>query len=828
MVAQYVDVKKFRDFLGVDLKSTDVKRGSQFASGGQNADFTVNNSLNKRRGYQYRANTGFNAGLVEYAKVDTLGVPAPELISIGDTLRKLTASSLDISYTGAVEGRVEFILQSTTSTFVLRLVEDNVEKLSLDCGDGVASVVTIAAVITALGTVSNWSAVTTGDDTQPAGFLEIKREQIVEAGTPLTMAYEYFTDINSGNVSMTANTSNLGDDTYENASFVNLNNVLYVSNSTDGLFKYDGQTFYKSGMPRGSIDSVAVGAAGALTGTYLYATTYLQIDAAGQVIEGNISETSASVTPAGDDVNVTLDNILSASGFNTNAGIVAGAQVTVNIITVDDGSGGSHTFKVGDTAFFFDSVTGDYITRSITAVGATTITVDGAGVTVADNAVISNNLRIAIYRTVDAGVTKFLVTEIPNDPFTATQVYVDSTLDASLGATFVTPRFGHDLPPAGQYLSTYRNLLIIAGSQADPSRFYWSDSDGPEYFPAASHAADINTKIGDVIRGVGVNNDQLCLFKAQSIFVGAGDFANLNFIVDQLTSGDLGCVSHASIQEVREGVLYFLTSRGPYQIVGGQLPSPVGPTVSDSGQQFSRIESYFTDLTQDAEFLPKLRRSIGINWPEQAKYLLFVPTEDASSGGDANANSTVWVFDYSRGAWLPEWKNINAAGGLAIHESQVYWASRSSQDLIAKFLNTNDEYDFADHTEAVEWIYQDNWEHLGFPNIKKKFLRLVMMVLDEIESAEWVLTVEMGVEFSKDIVWASLDIPFGDSGSIGWGDGAWGEFAWGEPVPITKKIKLRANKTKALRIVYKNNQLHKNVLITGWELQVATPYTEVR
>jgi hypothetical protein len=828
MVA-YVTVPKFRDFLGVDLKSTDIKRGRQFASGGQNVDFTTNNSINKRRGYQHRAVTGYNAGLVEYSKVDTLGVPDPELISIGDTLRKLVTSTLDVSYSGAVEGRVEFILQSTTSTFVFRAIEDNVEKLSYDCGDGLNTVVPISDLIAAIGTVSNFSASTTGDDTQPAAFLEIKREQIVEAGTPLEMSFEYFTDINSGNVTMAGNTSNQGTATYENASFVNLNNVLYITNATDGLFKYDAQTFYKAGMPRGSISSAAVGAAGSLTGSYVYGATYLQIDNQGQVVEGNISEDSSTVVPAAQVIDVTLNNILSASGFNTNAGIVAGAQVTVNTLTLDDGSGGSHTFKQGDTAFFFDSVSGDYITRSITAVAGTTITIDGAAVTVADNAVISNNLRIAIYRTVDSGVTKFLVAEIPNDPFTATQVYSDDLADASLGATYITPRFGHDEPPKCQYITTYRNLLILAGSSSDPSRFYWSDLDGPEFFPTSSHAGDVNTKIGDTIRGLGVNNDQLCVFKDQSIFVGAGDFGNLNFVVDQLTSGDLGCVSHASIQEVREGVLYFLTSRGPYQIVGGQLPSPVGPTVSDSGQVFSRIESFFTDLNQRADFLPRLRRSLAINWPEQAKYVLFVPSEDSTTSSDANENSTVWVFDYSRGAWLPKWTNINGAGGMAVHDSQVYWSSKdSTQDTVSKFLDTYDEYDFADHTTAVDFIYQDSWEHLGEPNIKKKFLRLVMMVLDEIESASWDLTVEMGVEFSKDIVWANLVVPFGDSSSLGWGNSPWGEFAWGEPINISKRLKLKSNKTKALRVSFKNNDLHKNILLTGWEIEVAPTYSELR
>jgi hypothetical protein len=505
-----------------------------------------------------------------------------------------------------------------------------------------------------------------------------------------------------------------------------------------------------------------------------------------------------------------------------------GLQSGVNTISVDDGSGGEHSLQVGDTAYFYDGVTSAYVERAVTARTTTTITIAGSPVDVADNDVISNNLRIAIYRTVDSGVSKFFVVEIPNNPYAATRIYVDTTVDANLGAIFVRPRYAHDEPPKCQYLTTYRNLLFAAGSKTEPSRVFWSDSDGPEYFPAASHATDAKTKIGDIISGLGVNNDQILTFKEQSIFVGAGDFANLNFVFDQLTSGDLGCVSHGSIQEVREGVLYFLTSRGPYQIVGGQLPSPVGPTISDAGQQFSRIESFFTDINQDSDILPRLKRSVAINWPNQAKYILFIPSEDGDGTANANANSTVWVFDYSRGAWLPKWTNINSAAGLAIHGDKVYWTARSTNTLTAKFLDSDDEYDFADHTTAVDFVYEDSWEHLGEPNIDKKFLRLVILLLDDIESVSWDLTVEMGVDFYKDVTWANLTIPFGEADSEGWGLGSWGEFPWGDPVLSTKDIKLKSNKTKALRVIFKNNQLHKNVLLTGWELEIAAPYRGIK
>jgi len=828
MVAQYINVKKFRDFLGVDLKSTDIKRGPQFASGGQNVDFTIKNSINKRRGYQYKASNGLNAGLAVYAKVDVTGIPAPELISIGAGLKKLTIDTLELVYSGFVEARVKFSLVSSSSTFVLTLFEDNIEKLSFDCGDGVTSIVSIADLMTAINALGSFSVSTTGDTSQPAAFLGITRDTTLVIGTPFSIELEYFADVNNGSITMGANISEQGKASFENPAFVNLNNVLYITNRIDGLFKYDGQTFYRAGMPIGVTPTLALGGGGPLTGSYIYAATYIQIDAQGQVIEGNISPDSAAIVPAAQSVNVTLTNILVASGFNTNGALANGAQSTVNTITVDDGSGGEHSLQIGDTAYFFDGVTSLYVTREITARSTTTITVAGDPVTVADNAVISNNLRIAIYRTVASGVAKFFIAEVPNDSYNTTQVYSDTTTDLLVGATFIAPKFRHDEPPKIQYLTTYRNLLIGAGSEADSSRIYWSDSDGPEYFPLSSHAIDINTKIGDVVTGLGVNNDQLVMFKEQSIFVGAGDFANLNFVVDQLTSGDLGCVAHGSIQEVREGVLYFLTSRGPYQLIGGQLPTPVGPTVGESGNQFSRIESFFTDLTQDADVLPKLKRSIAINWTEQAKYVLFIPSEDGDGTSAANANSVIWVFDYSRGAWLPNWTNINASGGLAFFDDKVYWTARTTANLTARFLNTDDELDFADHTIAVDFVYEDSWEHLGEPNIKKKFLRLVMMVLDDIESASWNLTVDQGVDFQNNLTLASLTVPFGDSESLGWGNSPWGEFAWGEPLNISKKLKLKHNATKAMRIIFKNNELHKNILLTGWEIQVAAPYKEVR
>ena len=149
------------------------------------------------------------------------------------------------------------------------------------------------------------------------------------------------------------------------------------------------------------------------------------------------SDAVSITTSITEDINVTVDYIDDSTGYNTDCAIVAGAQTGVTQITVDDGAGGSHTMQVGQTAYFFDSSSSAFVEREITAVDSTTITIDGANVNVSDNEVISNNLRVNIYRTASGGTLFKLVTSLANDSFETTAAYRDGTADASLGATFL-------------------------------------------------------------------------------------------------------------------------------------------------------------------------------------------------------------------------------------------------------------------------------------------------------------------------------------------------------------------------------------------------------
>ena len=193
---------------------------------------------------------------------------------------------------------------------------------------------------------------------------------------------------------------------------------------------------YRAGMPLpATAATLSLGGTGITDTAIKYIYLYKQIDNRGNEVLGVESDPSASVSPANQTITGTFSNIVASQEFNTGCAIVNGVQAGTSIITVD----AAHTFKIGDTAYFYDTATSAYVERPITATGATTITISGGVVSVADNAVISNNLRIVIYRSTASGNLYYKVAEIPNNSFSATQTYADSLAIASLGTQYVAP-----------------------------------------------------------------------------------------------------------------------------------------------------------------------------------------------------------------------------------------------------------------------------------------------------------------------------------------------------------------------------------------------------
>jgi len=826
--------KRFYNHKGLDLKSSDLIRPAEYASGMLNAEYSDGGAIKKRVGYQAHApSTGFS-GMWTYQKVDVdTGLQAPEVLCVDDNLNLLTDTVFTITYSGADPTcELSIFLDSTTQRYKAQILEGSTTVLDFDLGVGFdeTTPVTLADLKTAIDAITNFSASITGVTTSPAAFLETLRLFDLTTG-PYSGVVGTWSQIYSPTSSpFSAHFATRNDDDFENVSTIQINNVIYFSNGIDEVYKYDGQTFYRAGMPTPASFTATLVGAGSITGSnYIHKVQYFQIDAVGNFIEGNLTQTTAQ-NAAAQNFSIGVPNIVAASGFNTNCAIVNGLQSGVNTITVDNGSGGAHTLQVGDTAYFFDGVSSAYVTRTVTARTSTSITVSGAAVNVADNIVISNNLRILIWRSKTSATTPtafYLVDEIPNNSFAATQTYVDSKVDASLGEILFEPATDRSPPPKGKYVSQWNGQMCIAGNYDSPTSFYFSDVDGPEYFPADTNQLFIEPGNGDIITGIAPNNEVFTIHGNTSFTVISGDLSTGQIRVET-RARDVGCAAHATIQDI-DGVLCWLSPQGPRMSSGGSIPSPMGPAIDPSeSNQASRIDPDFNNEGRTADESFVLKRAVGFNFSTADKYFLFVPAESVE-GSDryTNSNSRVFVYDRVRDAWL-KWSNLDFSAGVTTFGEELYFIERRYSEFASAVTNIMyrrhnlfDAFDYADNINAVEFDYSPQWEFLGEPSVLKDCIAIRLFSIEAVPNNQFTVTIEQEINFQTDSNVAIFDLEVSGGG---YGFSAYGVDPYSDPNQDAFLHPMSRSRTRAVRPRFKNDTIHEAVLITGWELEFSTPY----
>lgn len=818
--------KQFVNHFGLDLKSNDIVRPTEFASKVKNAQYKKNGNVGKRRGYRGAADSAGGLGMGLYNRIQPSdGKLVPELLAVDGDLQKLNEASFTVTYAGSEASVIyEIFMDEETQTYKAQITEDVTLVMDEDLGVGIdeASPVTLADLKATVDAITDFTATIVGDDTTPAAYLDFLRSENLAAGDVASTA-RYWTEVNKTVTSpFSGAVTNQADDDFENASFEQLNNVLFIATGYDALQKYDGQTVYNAGVPEGVIPTTALGIAGLLTSAtgYRHRIVYTQFDAVGNIVEGQPSGVSTpDLTPTAESIDVTVTNIEDGTGFNTNCAIVDGAQGPVNTITVDDGSAGAHTMKAGDRAYFFDSVSGNHVTRNVTSVAGTTITVDGAAVTVADNAVISNNLRIGIYRNLDGGTTSFLVAEIPNDSFTTTQVYNDNIPDASLGIELIDPVFRRDLPPIGRYVSKYNNQLFVAGDPDNQNLAYWTPPEKPENFSIALLNARFQSKNGDPISGLKQDNEVMAVFEKRATHILSGDLANLNIRIDILNE-DIGCISNGSIQEVR-GSLYFLSDRGVWAVTSGQQPR-------DNSE---RIEPIFdVDITLPENEIKRLKRSVAVNFRSKEQYILFLPAETPRAPKvESNGFSQIVTEDYFRNAWFL-WDNMNMGGGAVIFKDMLYFTEKrfsTTSSVVENYLyiqqDRGDAWDYEDNIDPIDCEYGTAWYHMGEPSIFKKYLRFKAFGIEDTEANAFTIDVDIERDFVSDLIIGQFTLDYA-TGQEGYGIASYGVAPYGDPTDPNRKFKIGPIKSKALRFIMKNSEHKQNIDISGWEIEFVPAY----
>ena len=333
MAGQNIVYKNLASFKGLDLRSSDLIREKDNATDVTNAEYRQTGALNKRNGYQYvgsNADACYGQTTFKNANITT-GAITEEIIGIDDNLLKLTSYTFNITYSGSNTARYEmYVKAGTANTWYFKIIDGVTEVLDTDLGNGSeGSPVTVSDLVTLINALSDFSAGTiSGGGTTPAAYaVPATGGETAIATTPgTTITFE-----NWANVSTPTGYSNpfttffgkITDTDFENASFAQINNVLYIATGHNDLHKYDGTRVYKAGIPQATTPTAADAAsdAGSFANNRIvrYKIISSYTDAKGNVTKGQISSHVAqTASGTGEAINVTYTELTGAAGYDVD------------------------------------------------------------------------------------------------------------------------------------------------------------------------------------------------------------------------------------------------------------------------------------------------------------------------------------------------------------------------------------------------------------------------------------------------------------------------------------------------------------------------------
>jgi hypothetical protein len=844
-------------------------RGRGFASDGTaNVVHTPQGGITSRWGSKTIAPQlsavafGPYAGLTAFSTTDLQGNQKTEILGCADRAYKLTQGSFVITNSNAAAATVNHFYEEAISAFRFKITRGGSDIVSVNCGLGTeGSPIYLSDIETTVDAASNLAMSTpTNASTTPAAFMELLNgSTIAGSGGTLTIYYWYWEAVatvtdSSNKLYVSGGASTFGTDAYRSLSTAVVSNVLYFtspgiagSSSEYYLLKYDGNRIYRAGCPRAiHVDfnfaalsvaagvktddvrgSLTVALPGAdLTSGYKY--RYVNVDKAGNRIEGTVAQRTAS--PATADQIMFLRTVTAVDpnwdgkAFNNVYARANGTQSNVLQITVTN----PHTLQAGDVAYFWDANQVRFIQRVITATTSTTITISstsldsdresinydvGGSVFISTGALITNNSRIAIYRTAaSGGTTWYLLAEVPNWQVTgvaANPGYYDATADTTIAgnAPLIEDEFPHDPPPTNcAHVAAYNSGLVLSGNTQKPNRVFFSDTDGPEYFPAVTHNFDVEAPV----TGHRQSGEFLVVgtLNLPTLTVVSGVLSDFTFRPDKIGS-NIGVTSHLSMQEIEEGVLCFSSNVGPYVLFSGRRLEPLGALTYPDGAKVSRLEPYWTRRYTATETKPVFKRAIAAVLPNDKLYLLWIPTEDPAYPGFASGG-TVFAFDYGRGAWWP-WTGLNMAGGMAVMDGVLYWTSlyqvsgnRRSYAWQMQRGVALDEYRYADHNAAIDFKYRSHWESLGEPAKFKRFLRC------RVSSHETRATSSCSVDLNTYVDYSTANTSNDDTLTF--------------TTQQDLKPKLKAETCRALMVEFASTTRYNPPIISAYELEATSDF----
>ena len=183
----------------------------------------------------------------------------------------------------------------------------------------------------------------------------------------------------------------------------------------------------------------------------------------------------------------------------------------------------------------------------------------------------TSNIKLEIYRTQNNGTVLFFNGEIDNGTSTFTDTKADSDIIDNITLYTEGDVLDNDPPPRAKFIVSINDIIwyggIKEGTVERPNRIRHSNKNAP-YSNPEPHFEDLD----DEITGIGAVNIFPIVFCKTKIYrlEGFYDTSGRGFIKKREISNTVGCISHRSIVQVRNG-LFFAADDGFYFTDGFQV-----------------------------------------------------------------------------------------------------------------------------------------------------------------------------------------------------------------------------------------------------------------
>lgn len=342
-----------------------------------------------------------------------------------------------------------------------------------------------------------------------------------------------------------------------------------------------------------------------------------------------------------------------------------------------------------------------------------------------------------------------------------------------------------------KYVEQYNNYLFLANVTTAgvyyPTRIYWSNLQDTTVWLTTSFI-EVSENDGQQITGMKVLGNNLIIFKTRSIYVLSftGD-PDVPFILQGggKANSDVGCVSHFSIQEVQNGLL-FLSPDGLYYFDGfnsQKISDRINPTILGLNQN---------QLTNARSCVQRIKH----------KYLLSIPSTQSST------NDTIITWDWYLNAFsvytgmAPSTMCTTYNNGFT---ENIWFGDYSG--FYYKMDTGPDDYPLNVQT-AINAYYYTNWKTFG--DLIDEMAVLHCVLYYQLSSS--LLTFSYSYDFSQSDDY-SLNISFATSTAI-YGTAIYGTNVFGGSGGGQQRIDLDS-RGRVIRFKFSNMNIGQTFRIDG-------------